>query len=110
MTAISIDGSRSIASVGRFVVMTSIPNVSLQLADAGDHFYYQSTLALNLQFLNAGLPAGVSFDPNIPLFGDNPFDLSFSPSLDTTVIGNHANYHFEATGEGIQNWSWLGRK
>jgi hypothetical protein len=108
--AISSDGTASIALVGTFAVMAAIPNVLLKVVVGGDHFYYQSTLAPSFQFLNAGLPPGVTFNPAIPLFGDNPFHLSFLPSLDITVNGNHAVYQLEVSGDSIPKVDLAGQE
>jgi hypothetical protein len=96
--AISGDGHQSAALVADLVVMPSIPSAALAVVDDGDHFHYASTLAFNLQFLNDGLPPGVSFNPDIPLFGDNPFDLEFTPAMQATVTGSHVDYAFQMSG------------
>jgi hypothetical protein len=92
--AVSADGASSIATVANFVVMSALPLQHFGLfvpVDAGNHFSYQSVTATNIQFLADSLAGddGVEVDQSIPLFGGNPIELGFSPTLSASITANH---------------------
>jgi Concanavalin A-like lectin/glucanases superfamily/Carboxypeptidase regulatory-like domain/CARDB len=97
--AISGDGASSIATVANFVVMSAIPSVPLLgVVYEGNGFSYRSTLTPDIaHLLDDGLPAGVTISSDIPLFGGNPLGLTYVPSLDTTITGNHLDFSLEVS-------------
>lgn len=84
--AISSDGSVSDIKYADFTVISPfIPGLFFDVHDYGDNFSY--TAEFNLDFIDEGIGGGV-IPEDIPLFGDNSFDLSFIPSVKGTLYGS----------------------
>ena len=74
--------------------MAALPLQNIGLfapVDNASQFYYQSVAGASIQFLADSLSGddGASVDTSIPLFGGNPIDLGFSPTLNAKITGNH---------------------
>ena len=89
--AVSSDGTSGVATVANFAVMSAAPlsSSSFEVLNDGGSFYYQSIQGMVFQLLNDSLPNGIEVDSSIPLFGGNPIDLGFTPTLNAKITGNH---------------------
>ncbi|MBI4324891.1 MAG: carboxypeptidase regulatory-like domain-containing protein [Chloroflexi bacterium] len=103
VVAVSGDGARSAETTADFVVAPPpVQGMSglLGVSDRGDHFAYNTSAGLNIEFIKQGVEAGV-IPEGLPLFGQAPFRLDWFPEVDSE-IGSDGRAQFFLKWKNLQ--------